>query len=78
MNRERMEEFINFGFVPFCKSQCIKRLLCIWLFSAVLCFVGGGFKGADGAFVRCCRDNNCFVYNADRKIFRGQDGALFV
>ena len=45
MNRERMEEFINFGFVPFCKSQCIKRLLCIWLFSAVLCFVGGGSKG---------------------------------
>lgn len=44
VNNKSVKEFIDFAFVPFSKSQCIKRLLCIWLFSAVLCFIGGYSK----------------------------------
>ena len=40
VNDDKIQSFLDFHFVPFNKKQCIKRVICIWIFSTILCFIG--------------------------------------
>ena len=40
MVENNIDLFINYNYVPFKKSQCVKRLLLIIILSAPLCFIG--------------------------------------
>ena len=42
INGENVNAFINYNYVPFSKTQAIKRMIMIWISSAVLCFFGKG------------------------------------
>jgi uncharacterized membrane protein YdcZ (DUF606 family) len=39
MDKQHIEEFLDYNFIPFNKKQCIKRILFIWIFSAIVCFL---------------------------------------
>lgn len=38
--KELVEAFLVYGYTPFRKGQCVKRLLLLWALSAVVCFIG--------------------------------------
>ena len=40
VNNKNIEAFINYNYIPFSKSQCLKRLIFIWAISILLCFIG--------------------------------------
>lgn len=40
VNRDSVNNFINFSFIPFSKSQCIKRYIVIWILSISASVVG--------------------------------------
>ncbi len=42
INGENVNAFINYNYVPFSKAQAIKRMIMIWISSAVLCFLDKG------------------------------------
>lgn len=35
-----MEAFVSYGYTPFRKGQCVKRILLLWALSAGVCFIG--------------------------------------
>lgn len=41
MSIEQIDAFLKFNYIPFSKTQCIKRLVLAWAAGAVLCFLGG-------------------------------------
>ncbi|MBQ6708095.1 MAG: hypothetical protein IJM97_04005 [Clostridia bacterium] len=40
VNYEKIERFINYNYIPFSVSQCIKRLVGIWGLSMAVCLIG--------------------------------------
>lgn len=40
--QDNIKSFIDYKFVPFKKSQCLKRIIIIWLIGFILCFLGTG------------------------------------
>lgn len=40
--QDNIKSFIDYKFVPFKKSQCLKRIMIIWLIGFILCFLGTG------------------------------------
>lgn len=40
VNKENIESFINYNYVPFNRTQSIKRIAFMWFASAVLCLIG--------------------------------------
>lgn len=42
VNGENIDAFINYNYVPFSKTQTIKRIIMIWISSVALCFLGKG------------------------------------
>lgn len=40
MNNEQIEAYLNYGFVPLNRAQCVKRIVGVWVASAVLFFIG--------------------------------------
>lgn len=43
INGENVDAFINYNYIPFSKTQAIKRIIMIWISSIALCFLGKGF-----------------------------------
>ena len=39
VNNKQINAFINYNYIPFNKKQCIKRIILIWLFSAMLSII---------------------------------------
>ena len=35
-----MDAFVSYGYTPFRKGQCVKRILFLWALSAGVCFIG--------------------------------------
>ncbi len=36
---ENLKAFINFGYIPFSKKQCILRIILLWMFSTIPCIL---------------------------------------
>lgn len=40
MNKEQIEAYLSYGYTPFRKAQCVKRIVGVWGASAVLLVIG--------------------------------------
>lgn len=40
VNSEKINSYLNYNYIPFNKNQCIKRILIMWIFSIIVCFIG--------------------------------------
>ena len=40
IDKKQIAEFVNYGYKPFSKKECIKRIFLIWILSTALCFLG--------------------------------------
>lgn len=38
--KEQVDAFVSYGYTPFRKGQCVKRILFLWALSAGVCFIG--------------------------------------
>lgn len=43
LDKKNIDAFVNYKFIPFNKVQCVKRLVIVWVLSAILCFIGDQF-----------------------------------
>ena len=39
VDNKQINAFINYNYIPFNKKQCIKRIILIWLFGAMLSII---------------------------------------
>ena len=43
VDRQCIDEFLDYNFIPFNKKQCIKRIFLVWIVSAIVCFIAGRY-----------------------------------